>query len=250
MNKMATLKKVTSRSTAARADKLPGSAEPDDLAGVTPARQARSGATFRALLKAGRDALEAGSLDAMTISDIARAANTSVGAFYGRFETKEAFFSAIQQTTIAEIWTGMQAMLEALDARDATAAEILESIAGFWVGFFRANRGLYVAAFKHASAQPGAWTPFKRLGWSGSALIVEKVLPRIPGGQVDDLQVRLAMQFVNGLLVNATINDPGPVTLHDPNMEEHVARFLCSFLGIERTPKTLRALRAPREDRQ
>ncbi len=243
-------KKATSRTAIARANKLPGSAEPDDLAGVTPAWQVRSGATFRALLKAGRDALDAGSLDAMTISDIARAANTSVGAFYGRFENKEAFFSAIQQTTIAELWEGIQAMLQALEAREASAVEFLEAIAGFWVNLYRANRGLYVAAFKHASAQPGAWTPFKRLGWSASALIVEKVLPRIPGGQVDDLQIRLAMQFVNGLLVNATINDPGPVTLHDPNMEEHVARFLCSSLGIERAPKTLRALRTPREDRR
>jgi AcrR family transcriptional regulator len=238
------------KEASALSEKTPASAEPSALAGVAPTRQARSSATLQALLAAGREALESGSLDAMTIGDIARAANTSVGAFYGRFDNKEAFFAAIQQTQISTIWNDMQALLERLDARDASAAEIVEAIATFWVGFFRANRGLYVAAFKHASAQPGAWTPFKRLGWSGSALIVKKLLPRLKDRRIDDLQVRLAMQFVNGLLVNATINDPGPVTLHDPNMVEHVTRFLCSFLGIERTNKALRALRTPREDRR
>jgi AcrR family transcriptional regulator len=228
----------------------PASAETGSLVGVSPTRQARSSATLQALLRAGRKALETGSLDAMTIGDIAREANTSVGAFYGRFENKEAFFAAIQQTQISAIWNEMQGLLEGLDARNAASAEIVEAIAVFWVGFFRANRGLYVSAFKHASAQPGAWTPFKRLGWSSSALIVKKLLPRLTDRRIDDLQIRLAMQFVNGLLVNATINDPGPITLHDPNMVEHVTRFLCLFLGIERSSKALCALRTPIEDRR
>lgn len=216
----------------------PASAGRAAMSGVTPARQARSEETFQALVNAGFEALSAGSLDAMAIGDIAKAANVSVGAFYGRFENKEAFFTAIQQIRIAQVWERMQKLLNGLDARDASAREFIEAIAHFWVSIFRDNRGLYVAAFKHESAQPGAWTPFKRLGWDGSALIVEKLLPRL-GRKVDGLQMSLAMQFVNGLLVNATINDPGPIQLDDPGMGEHVARFLCVYLGVERKPKAI-----------
>ena len=33
-------------------------------------------------------------------------------------------------------------------------------------------------------------------------------------------------------VVNATINDPGPIHLEDPQMETYIAHFLCSFLGV------------------
>lgn len=79
---------------------------------------------------------------------------------------------------------------------------------------------------------------------------MEKLLPRLDA-KVDALQVRLAMQFVNGLLVNATINDPGPVELDDPGMEEHVARFLCVYLGVQRKPKSIpRGARNSREGKR
>jgi len=219
---------------------VPASGEQADMNGVTPARQARSEETFLSLINAGSDALEAGSLEAMTIGDIARAANVSVGAFYGRFENKDAFFTALQQIKIAKVWEHMQQMLKGLEDRDASAREFLEAIAHFWVQIFREHRGLYLAAVKHESTQPGAWTPFKRLGWSGSALIAQMLLPRL-NKKVDALQVHLAMQFVNGLLVNATVNDPGPIELNDPDMEEHVARFLCLFLGVDRKPRATKS---------
>lgn len=228
--------------------RMPAVGELVALEGVTPPRQARSGATFRALIKAGRNALKAGSLDAMTIDDIAHAAKASVGAFYGRFENKEAFFAAIQQITVADIWKRMQALINGLKARDASALEFLEAIGRFWVEIFRENRGLYVATFKHASTRPGAWTPFKRLGWNGSDLIAEALVPRLECENAE-LQVRLAMQFVNGLLVNATINDPGPVQLDDPAMEGHVTRFLCLFLGVQCSATTVRSRRTTREHR-
>jgi AcrR family transcriptional regulator len=63
------------------------------MRGVTPHQQARSEATFQAFIAAGRKALKDKTFDQMAIGDIARAAGLSVGAFYGRFENKEAFFS-------------------------------------------------------------------------------------------------------------------------------------------------------------
>lgn len=218
--------------------------------GVTPSQQARSGATFLVLLRAGQKALEHGGMDDMTIGDIARSAGTSVGAFYGRFENKEVFFSAIQVASIGEIEANLHAMFETLEADDADVTLILVSIAKFWVMLFRENRGLYRASFKHSSAQPGVWTPFRRLGYTASELIVSHVLPRLLklGLECNDMQIKAAMQFVNGLLVNSTINDPGPVRLDDPEMEMHIARFLCTFLGVPPASGTLAAKkRTPRK---
>lgn len=215
--------------------------------GITPARQARSEATFKALLQAGREALEQGALESMTISDLARAAGASVGAFYGRFENKDVFFSAVQHLVVAEAEQGFRALLDKLERDGASVTRFLETVAGSAVTLFRENRGLYRAAFKHSSAQPGAWTPFKQLGWTNASLLVERLLPRLAreGVACDAMQIRVAAQFVNSLLVNATINDPGPIRLDDPAMVEHITRFLCLFLGVERVPKALRKKRKP-----
>ncbi len=202
---------------------------------VRPAQQARSRAKLIRLLQAGRNALQAGSLEEMKISEIVREASTSVGAFYGRFENKEGFFLAIQEMVIAEIDANMMDLFDGLNARQASLPELLYKLSAFWVSLYRDNRGLYRAAFKHASTLPDAWTPFKRLGYRGSAQIAENVLSRMEelGIECDEHRVKTAMQFVNGLLVNSIINDPGPVRLDSPEMEAHVARFLCTFLGVE-----------------
>lgn len=219
------------------------------IQGVTPARQARSEATFQALIREGRRALDGGSLEKISIGEVCRGAGTSVGAFYGRFENKEVFFTAIQQVVIGDVWEVMQQLLNDLDRRDAPAAEFLDVIAEFWVRIYRDNRGLYLAAFKHASTRPGAWTPFKKLGWSGSALIATKLVNRLPNG-ADELLVRQAMQFVNGLLVNATINDPGPIHMDDHGMVEHVRRFLHLYLGVpDRSAGTAARSRPARKGR-
>lgn len=213
------------------------------LEGVTPARQARSQATFRALIVAGRKALEQKNFDAVTIEEIAQAAGASVGAFYGRFANKEAFFAAIQEITVSDVEAQLRRLLADRKVGAAENAVFMRSITRFWVNIYRKNRGLYLAAFKHSSSLPGAWTPFKRLGWTCAGLVCAALLPRLKadGRRISEKDVRAAFQFVNGLLVNAVVNDPGPISLDYPEMEDMVERFFCSFFGIgDAPPKTRR----------
>lgn len=205
------------------------------VSGVRPAQQARSKATLLALLKAGRESLEEGPLEDLKISEVASRAGTSVGAFYGRFENKEVFFYAIQETTLSELGTQLDEMFARLQETQADAHQYIDALTNFWIAIFRNNRGLYRAAFKHSSAVPGVWTPFKSLGYRGSELLVKTLLPVLAnqGVESNEKQIKVAMQFVNGLLVNATINDPGPVRLDDRDMQSYVSWFLCTFLGLE-----------------
>jgi AcrR family transcriptional regulator len=216
---------------------------PGRLPGVTPARQARSEATFLALIKAGRKALDAKSFDQMTIEEIARAAKASVGAFYGRFADKEAFFSAIQEITVADIEAELAAQLAQPKVEAANDAEFLAVIARLTVGVFRRHRGLYVASFKHSSTRPGAWSPIRHLGFNASGLFAARLAPRLRrlGKPASEREIRTGFQFMNGLLVNAVLNDPGPLSLDDRDMETTIARFLCSYFGVDGAGKTRRA---------
>jgi AcrR family transcriptional regulator len=211
--------------------------------GVTPAHQARSEATYHALIKAGRKALANQSFEEMTIAALARSAGTSVGAFYGRFENKQAYFSAIQETVVAEIAADVSESFEALDAAQGSAVEFLGLLAETLAGIFRNNKGLYRAAVKDASALPHIWTPFKRLGWAIASMAAAKLTPRLAelGKPASEHDVRVAIQLMNGMLVNATINDPGPIHLEDDEMVSCLKRMLFAFLGVEQAPPPRRS---------
>lgn len=206
------------------------------LRGVKPARQARSEATFRALIAAGRKALDAKTFDQMAVAEIARAARVSVGAFYGRFANKELFFSAIQEITIADITAQLDALLARTEVERASDARFLAAVAKFTVAVFRRHRGLYTASFKHASTRPGAWSPIRRLGYDVSGKFAAKLAPRLRrlGKPLSEREIRIGLQFMNGLMVNAVLNDPGPLSLDDPKMDAYLARFLCAYFGVER----------------
>lgn len=203
--------------------------------GVAPVLQARSQATFSALIQAGRQVMGAKDFEAVRIKEIARTAGASIGAFYGRFANKEVFFSAIQEITVSDIEAGMRTLLARPAMEQADDSEFLSAIARFWVGFYCAHRGLYLASFKHSRTRPGAWTPFKRLGRNLASLVIVQLAPRLRrlGRPRSERDVRIAFQFVNGLMVNAVINDPGPLSLEDAEMERSVARFLSAYFGIQ-----------------
>lgn len=211
-----------------------GAAAVARLPGVTPVRQSRSEATFHALIRAGRRALDAKSFDEMTIEEIARAARTSVGAFYGRFANKEVFFAAIQEITVEDIEQQLEGQLAQAEIEGASDGKFLEAIARMSVAVFRAHRGLYIASFKHSSARPGAWSPIRRLGHRASGLFAAGVAPRLKklGKPASEREIRIGFQFMNGLLVNAVLNDPGPLSLDDREIVPYISRFLCAFFGV------------------
>lgn len=234
--------KSRNNTTARPAPRLSCETPPDtsgEWNGVVPIQQARSEATYQALILAGRTALENQSFQEMTIANLARSAGASVGAFYGRFENKQAYFSAIQETVVAEAEAQIRRQLDELEEADADVVQFLCTVATIWVSIFRDNKGLYRAAFKDSCTQPHLWTPFKRLGWRGAAVVTEKLLPRLAaiGKPSSERNMRIAMQFMNGMLVNATINDPGPIHLEDKEMVPYLVRLLCTFMGVEPPPQ-------------
>lgn len=222
------------------------------LDGVAPAMQARSQATFNALVHAGRRVMDTKDFEAVSIQEIARTAGSSIGAFYGRFANKEVFFAAIQEMTVSNIEAGMRALLAAPLVAQGGDSEFLFTIARFWIGFYRTHRGLYVASFKHSRTRPGAWTPFKRLGRDLVSLVTKQLVPRLQrlGKPRSEREIRIAFQFVNGLLVNAVVNDPGPLSLDDAEMERSVARFLCAYFGIQVPAATKKHRREPAGNRR
>ncbi|WP_421789532.1 TetR/AcrR family transcriptional regulator [Hyphobacterium sp.] len=71
--------------------------------GVRPAMQARSRATRQRILKVLEKSVQDGSVDRLTVADIAKKAKSSVGAFYGRFSDKAAALDALYSDRISSL---------------------------------------------------------------------------------------------------------------------------------------------------
>lgn len=63
---------------------------------LQPPRQRRARETEQALLGAGRELLAKRDFAAVSVAQIAAACQVSVGAFYGRFRDKMAYFEALR----------------------------------------------------------------------------------------------------------------------------------------------------------
>lgn len=204
------------------------------LDGVVPARQARSEATFVALVDAGRKLLETKTFEQMTIGEVAKAAGASVSSFYARFKDKETYFAFIQERAMAEVEADLAAFLDGLAVGEIDDDELIAELARFWVRIYRSNRGVYRASFKHASAHPDIWAPFKQTGWRAAGLVAARMRRHFSkrGLRFSERDLRIGLQFANGTLINAAVNDPGPIAIDDPEMERHIARLLALFLGL------------------
>ena len=113
--------------------------------------QARSHRTMARILEATENLLQERSFEQITIQAIVRRARTSVGAFYTRFQNKEALLPALYDRYDAT----MPRTPEGFGLRPARdLAERVEQIVAKMIELFLARRGLLRAMSLHARAHP------------------------------------------------------------------------------------------------
>ena len=206
-----------------------------DLPGVTPSRQKRSRETTLALLQAGAELLRTRSLGELSIEALCANVGATVGAFYSRFDSKEAYFNALMELAARD---GESRLLElpgdALlkEADLTTRCRVLVSGVTGWI---RAHEGVLRAALQHDDTRPDKWTSFKALARATTARATPLLLPAMGKGRraAKTRGIAFGFQVVLGTLVNAILNDPGPLSLHDKEMEVRLGNCLLLLLQAE-----------------
>ncbi len=117
---------------------------PDEepASGVRPALQERSRRTRDAILKAVEGALDKGALDVATVHDLAAAAGVSIGAFYGRFENKDAAIAALYHERRSQFIS----KLTSLNARASSLDIWTEQAVAIAMDYAATNRSLIARA--------------------------------------------------------------------------------------------------------
>jgi AcrR family transcriptional regulator len=213
-------------------------AEGLDFPGVMPSRQQRSREMTAALLAAGADMLRRRSLAELSIEALCAKVGATVGAFYSRFESKEAYFNALIELAARDGARRLSAMTANAALRDVALAELCRVLVGGIIGWIRNHEGVLRAALQHDDTRPDRWTTFKGLARASVAGATPPLLGAMGKGRAaaKTRGIAFGFQVVLGTLVNAILNDPGPLSLHDREMEDRLSGCLLLLLQAEMKP--------------
>ncbi len=197
---------------------------------MLPARQARSVKTAAALIEAGRRLLREMALEDLSIEGLCEAAGTTVGAFYGRFESKLDFFVTMQRVQTMRTEQAIKAFIARHPPGQSSLELLCRDIVHETVENFRGNLGVMRASLQHS--REGMWKVIKESGdryRSMLVLLLSPYLDRLPPAE-RELRILFAYQALAGVLVHAVLNDPGPLSLGDQRIEEELLRLTHSYL--------------------
>ena len=209
-----------------------------DFPGVTPSRQKRSREMTAALLEAGADMLRTRSLAELSIEALCGKVGATVGAFYSRFESKEAYFNTLMELAARDGERRLAAMTENASLKDASLAELCRLLVSGIIGWIRHHEGVLRAALRHDDTRPDKWNTFKGLARATTAGATPPLLRAMGKGRpaAKTRGIAFGFQVVLGTLVNAILNDPGPLSIHDREMEDRLSGGLLLLLQSETKP--------------
>ena len=187
-------------------------------------RQERSRITAERFAEAALDLLQTRTFDELSVADLARRAERSVGAFYQRFGSKDEFLASLLITYLSNRERVTELQLAAgrdESVLDAVLTESFDSLAR--------NRNLWHAALRKSAQNPGFWAPFRAFVQRRPEMMAARLeqirgQPLLPG---EVFRLRVALQVFNSVINNQMMNNPGPLTLNDPG-------FLPTLLGVVR----------------
>jgi AcrR family transcriptional regulator len=206
-----------------------------DLPGVTPSRQKRSREMTLALLQAGAEMLRTRSLSELSIEALCNKVGATVGAFYSRFDSKEAYFNALIELAARDGDRGLLLMAERELFKGVDLAGLCGILVSGITAWIRNHEGVLRAALQHGGTRPDRWTPFKRRARAMTERATPLLLAAMGKGReaAKKRSIAFGFQVVFGTLVNAILNDPGPVSLRDGEMEARLGRCLLQTLQAE-----------------
>jgi AcrR family transcriptional regulator len=140
-----------------------------DFPGVAPARQKRSREMTAALLLAGAGMLRTRSLAELSIEALCGQIGATVGAFYSRFESKDAYFNALIELAARDGERGLSRIASSERVADSDLAGLCQLLVGGVIGWARKHEGVLRAALQHGDTRPDRWSTFKGLARATTA---------------------------------------------------------------------------------
>jgi AcrR family transcriptional regulator len=209
-----------------------------DLPGILPTQQRRSQETPVALLEAAAAMLRERSLDELSIEDLCNRVGVTIGAFYGRFESKDTFFNALMSLAATKALAAVRAAVADEDNLGTGLEQACRRVVEVAVDVVRRNVGVVRAASQYESVYPERWGTIRATGSAMVDLATPLLLARMGRGRIESKtrSIGFAFQMMFGTLVNAVLHKPKLVSLDAPEMVDRLA--LAMFLQLQHEART------------
>jgi AcrR family transcriptional regulator len=197
---------------------------------MRPAQQTRSARTAAALIEAGRELLTRKSLEELSIEAVCAAAGTTVGAFYGRFDSKESFFVTMQRVQTMVTENAIRAFVERHPFGHSSVEALCADIVRETIANFRNNLGVMRASLEHS--REGLWHVIKESGDRYRSMLIHLMSPYLSHIEPSkrNLRILFAYQALAGVIVHIVLNNPGPLPLEDSRLELELMRLVRAYL--------------------
>ncbi len=207
----------------------------DDIDGVLPANQARSRQARDRLLQAGDKVFAKLGYDAAHVSDIAQAAECSVGSFYRRFRDKDAFFKALHHRFTERNLENADRFFALPQWQDEPTAALVRTLIENTAHIMKRNHGFFRALFQRSLAGAGAdsWPRMRAGTQRQGELLAAHMRARGEGRHHADLDAAciFALRSVDGVLVHRLLNEFPAV--EDAFVIDALSRMAIGYLGID-----------------
>jgi len=130
------------------------------------------------------------SLAELSIEALCTKVGATVGAFYRRFESKEAYFNTLIQLAARDGNGMLSRMAQNEQLKDASLAELCRLLADGIIDWIRKREGVLRAALQHDNTRPDRWSTFKGLARTSVAHATPPLL-RVMGRGRQDTRHRL-----------------------------------------------------------
>lgn len=211
-----------------------------------PAKQARSRLTRDRLLSAGRRLLDRDAFEATSIADIASVAGCSVGAFYHHFAEKEAFFTVLMETVLADTVADVQQAVTDPRFTEGSIETTLRNCVAYWIQAFRRHQGLIRTVMKKTLHTEDAWTPVRQMGQAAVEPIIALLAAKCGESGSPSFQYRAlaGFQIVAGVVLNAALHRTILLNLDSDELTAWANEIMRHCL-LDELPPTLLALGVP-----
>ena len=204
---------------------------------VRPPQQARSQETLERILDAAEVLVGEKGFDDTPVAEIVSRAGSSVGAFYSRFEDKEALLHALYERYLVQALATADDVLEPGRWESATVREIIDSVVRFLVQVYRDQGGLIRAFVIRNHTDPSFQARRQRLSHRVSEGLCSVLLGH--GDEISHPDPQRAAAFGMTLVFSALDSTmlfgemrSGAFVISDEELAAELTRTYLAYLGI------------------
>jgi len=208
-----------------------------DIPGVFVAKQKRSVRIRDSFINVGVEALNDIRLRDLTVAELCHRSGNSVGAFYTRFQDKEAYFRALRGHAIESHDRQAEAQFSIDVLKDSDATETLERLVDLMVDIFSGRfRGVVRESLVLILEPDDPWAPMRGSALKIVATLQESLADSFPDNTSAETNTRcrFCFQLIVGALQNDLINDYHVFTTKNNSLRDGLKEAVCAYMGLKK----------------